>query len=76
VNDPNIPDVPVMDIDGTQYALSDLSDQQNEMVAQIADIENQLRANEFTHRQLIHGRTAYITALKTSLEDPDGSKSE
>lgn len=66
-----IPDVPVMNIDGKLYALADLTDAQNYLAAQIADIEDQLRLNEFKHDQLIHGRTGYIQALKASLEAPD-----
>ena len=70
------PDVPVMDIDGVKYAMSDLTPEQHAMTAQIHDLEEQLRLNEFKHNQLIHGRTAYIQHLKASLEAPDGIEPE
>jgi len=65
-----------MQIDDKQYALSDLNEKQNNMVEQIRDLEDQLRLNEFKQQQLLHGRTGYIQALKNSLENPDGAKSE
>ena len=70
------PDVPVMDIDGVKYAMADLTPEQQGMIDQIADLEEQLRLNEFKHNQLIHGRTAYIQHLKHSLEAPDGIEPE
>lgn len=73
MNSPKLPDVPVMQIDDKSYALSDLNEAQNVIVHQIRDLEDQLRLNEFKHDQLIHGRMAYITELKNSLENPDGS---
>jgi hypothetical protein len=65
---PDTPDIPVMQIDDKQYALSDLNPDQQVMIDQIKDLEDQLRVNEFKHQQLIHGRSAYIQALKTSLD--------
>jgi hypothetical protein len=71
------PDVPVMDIDGKQYAVADLTSEQHNFAAQIHDLEEQLRLNEFKHQQLLFGRTAYIQALKKSLEaPPDGGQPE
>ena len=67
-------DVPVMTIDGTRYALSDLNEAQLRTVDQIRDLEDQLRTNEFKHDQLLHGRSAYIAELKHTLENPDGSE--
>ncbi len=71
-----VPDVLVMDIDGKQYALSDLTEADKVRVNHIRDLENKLRLNEFEHEQLLHGRMAYIAELKNSLENPDGSKPE
>lgn len=65
-----VPDIPVMNIDEKQYALADLTPNQNAMISQIKDLEDQLRLNEFKHQQLVHGRTAYVTSLKESLESP------
>lgn len=69
-----VPDVPVMEIDGKHYALSDLTEADKVVVKHIHDLENKLRLNEFEHSQLLHGRMAYIAELKTSLENSDGSK--
>lgn len=74
MNKPEVPNVPVMKIDDVSYAMSDLNATHQGIVAQIKDLEEQLRLNEFKHQQLIHGRMAYITELKNSLENPDGSK--
>lgn len=72
-----VPDIPVMQVDDKQYALADLTPNQNIMIAQIKDLEDQLRLNEFKHQQLVHGRLAYVTELKQSLEAPtDGSEPE
>ena len=66
----NQPDIPVMDVDGKQYALADLTPNQNGLIAQIKDLEKQLVDNEFKHSQLIHGRLAYVLELKQSLAAP------
>lgn len=66
-----VPEVPVMDIDGKQYALADMTKEQNHMIDQIKDLEAQLHLNEFKQLQLLHGRKAYIDALKLALEGGD-----
>ena len=63
-------DIPVMTVDEKQYAVADLTPNQNAVIQQIKDLENQLRENEFKHQQLMHGRLAYVTELKQSLEGP------
>lgn len=66
------PDIPVMTVDGVIYPIANMTEAQNETVKQIHDLEDQLRLNEFKHRQLVHGRLAYVQALKASLEAHDG----
>ena len=65
--------VPMLDIDGKKYPMADLTPLQEELRAHIIDLEGKLRLNEFDHTQLEFGRTAYVNALKASLEAHDAN---
>ena len=66
-------DEPMLDIDSKKYPLAELTDKQTAYSEHIDDVEDKLRLNEFQHEQLLFTRTAYINALKASLEAHDAN---
>ena len=60
---------PVINLDGKEYIIEDLTDEQKMMVNHINDIQNKQASNSFVADQLRVGREAFINMLKKSLEE-------
>tara|TARA_R100000664_G_scaffold30614_1_gene43359 strand:+ start:273 stop:500 length:228 start_codon:yes stop_codon:yes gene_type:complete len=59
---------PVINLDGKEYIIEDLTDEQKIMVHHINDIQNKQASNRFIADQLKVGHDAFVNMLKQSLE--------
>ena len=59
---------PVINLDGVEYIIEDLTDEQKIMVHHIKDIQNKQSSNRFIADQLKVGHDAFVNMLKQSLE--------
>ena len=55
-------------IDGKEYLVDNLLDEQKLLVNHVSDLDNKMRTMEFNLQQLRVGREAFFTKLKNSLE--------
>ena len=60
---------PKVNIDGTDYKVSDLTPEQVDMVNHIADLDNKLRSAQFNLTQMQGGRNFFMSNLSESLEE-------
>ena len=60
---------PVLNLDGKEYVIENMTDEQKMMVNHINDIQNKQASNSFVADQLRGGREAFINMLKKSLEE-------
>ena len=59
---------PVINLDGKEYIIEDLTDEQKMMVNHINDIQNKPASNGLIADQLRVGHDAFVKMLKESLE--------
>ena len=59
-------------INGTDYNVEDMTQEQQAMVNHIADLDRKLSSARFNVDQLQVGREAFVNMLTTSLEAKDG----
>lgn len=57
-------------LDGTDYSVADMTDQQKGMLAQITDTSQKLEQLQFQAQQLAVAKDAFIGMLKQSLTVP------
>ena len=62
---------PVINLDGVEYIIEDLTDEQKMMVNHINDIQNKQASNGFIADQLRVGHDAFVNMLKESLESEE-----
>jgi hypothetical protein len=55
-------------LDGKEYVLEDMTQEQQMMVNHIADLDRKLDSARFNLDQLSVGKQAFVNMLKTSLE--------
>ena len=60
---------PKVNIDGTEYKVTDLSSEQVDMVNHVADLDNKLRSASFNVVQLQGGRNYLMEMLSGSLKN-------
>mgnify|MGYP001316611129 CR=1 FL=1 len=65
---------PVINLDGVEYIIEDLTDEQKMMVNHINDIQNKQASNGFIADQLRVGHDAFVNMLKESLESEEEVK--
>ena len=63
----------VVNIAGTQYDPSDLTDQQQYWIVQVQDLQSKRQAQQFQLDQINVALDSFMTALIDSLKDPDTS---
>ena len=63
----------VVNIGGTEYDPSDLTDQQKYWITQVQDLQNKRQAQQFQLDQINVALDSFMTALIDSLKDPDTS---
>ena len=59
---------PVLSLDGEEYVIEDMSDEQKQMINHINDMQNKLNTNAFMKEQLEVGKEAFINMLRRALE--------
>lgn len=60
---------PVLNLDGKEYEIESMSDDQKLMVSHISDLNRKIESASFNLQQLQFGRSAFIEALKNGLND-------
>ena len=60
---------PILNLDGKEYDINLMSDDQKTMVNHIADLNRKIETSTFNLQQLQFGRQAFIDALKSALSD-------
>ena len=63
----------VVNIGGTEYDPSDLTDQQKYWIAQVQDLQSKRQAQQFQLDQINVALDSFMTALIDSLKDPKTS---
>jgi len=63
----------VVNIGGTEYDPSDLTDQQKYWIAQVQDLQSKRQAQQFQLDQINVALDSFMTALIDSLKDPETS---
>ena len=59
----------MLNLDGEEYDINLMSDDQKTMVNHIADLNRKIDTSTFNLQQLQFGRQAFIDALKSALSD-------
>ena len=67
---------PVLNLDGKEYVIEDMTDEQKMMVNHINDIQNKQASNGFVADQLRVGHDAFVKMLKESLETEEEVKED
>jgi len=55
-------------IDDVEHNFEDLTNEQQIIVNHIADLQRKIQSSEFNLQQLVFGKDAFISALKSSIE--------
>ena len=63
----------VVNIGGTEYDPSDLTDQQKYWITQVQDLQNKRQAQQFQLDQINVALDSFMNALINSLKDPETS---
>ena len=63
----------VVNIGGTEYDPSDLTDQQKYWIVQVQDLQSKRQAQQFQLDQINVALDSFMTALIDSLKDPETS---
>jgi len=70
---------PVLSLDGKEYVIEDMTDEEKQMINHINDMQNKINTNVFIHEQLEVGKEAFIVRLRESLiaeEEPEEVEAE
>ena len=69
---------PVLSLDGKEYVIEDMTDEEKQMINHINDMQNKINTNVFIHEQLEVGKEAFIVRLRESLtaEEPEDVEAE
>ena len=71
-------DKPVLNLDGKEYVIEDMTDEEKQMINHINDMQNKINTNGFMREQLEVGKEAFIVRLRESLvaEEPEEVEAE
>ncbi len=58
---------PVLNLDGKEYVIEDMTDEEKQMINHINDMQNKINTNAFMREQLEVGKEAFIVRLRESL---------
>tara|TARA_B100001939_G_C16941765_1_gene618561 strand:+ start:163 stop:399 length:237 start_codon:yes stop_codon:yes gene_type:complete len=59
----------MLNLDGNEYVIDDMNDEQKVMVSHIADLTRKMETMNFNMQQLEFGKQAFVNALKKTLEE-------
>ena len=67
---------PLLSIDGNEYSVDELDDNQKLMVQHLSDLNRKIDSATFNLQQLQFGRQAFVDALRASLNENEDDSSE
>ena len=67
---------PVVALDGKEYFVEDMTDEQLRIKDHLADLSNKINTNVFIGEQLTVSRDAFVNMFRTSLEKDDQEQPE
>ena len=59
----------MLNLDGKEYVIDDMNDEQKVMVSHIADLTRKMETMNFNMQQLEFGKQAFVNSLKKTLEE-------
>ena len=59
----------MLNLDGKEYVIDDMNDEQKVMVNHIADLTRKMETMNFNMQQLEFGKQAFVNALKKTLQE-------
>ena len=68
-------DKAVVSIDGSEYSIDDMDDNEKLMVQHLADLNRKIDGATFNLQQLQFGRQAFVDALRVSLNKSEDENS-
>ena len=60
---------PVLNLDGKEYVIEDMTDEEKQMINHINDMQNKINTNAFMREQLEVGKEAFISMLRVALNE-------
>ena len=69
-------DKPVLNLDGKEYVIEDMTDEEKQMINHINDMQNKINTNGFMREQLEVGKEAFIVRLRESLNAEEAEEKE
>lgn len=67
---------PMLNFDGKEYVIEEMSDESKQILNHINDMQNKLNTNAFMKEQLEVGKEAFINLLRESLKEPEAELEE
>ena len=67
-------DKPMLNFDGNEYVIEEMSDESKQILNHINDMQNKLNTNAFMKEQLDVGKEAFISLLRESLKEPEAEE--
>ena len=64
-------DQPMLNFDGNEYVIEEMSDESKQILSHINDMQNKLNTNAFMKQQLDVGKEAFVNMLRESLKEPE-----
>ena len=58
---------PFISLDGEEYLIEDMTDEQKQMINHVNDMQNKLNTNAFMREQLEVGKEAFVNMFRASL---------
>jgi hypothetical protein len=65
---------PMLNFDGKEYVIEEMSDESKQILNHINDMQNKLNTNAFMKEQLEVGKEAFISMLRESLKEPEAEE--
>lgn len=67
-------DQPMLNFDGNEYVIEEMSDESKQILNHINDMQNKLNTNAFVKQQLDVGKEAFVNMLRESLKEPEAEE--
>ena len=65
---------PMLNFDGNEYVIEEMSDESKQILSHINDMQNKLNTNAFMKQQLDVGKEAFVNMLRESLKEPEAEE--
>jgi hypothetical protein len=67
---------PILSLDGTEYDIDSMDDNQKEYINHLSDLDRKLKNAQFNMTQLMVNKEAFVSKLRDSLKDVKPIKKE